>query len=421
VTNPGIDFHTLNSDVRRRVAPWLSVFLAVFLVGCALEERADEEEDSSQIELQAAKRVVRVDHSDAPLAGIRGDTLERFRAGDELFEAVFRATDGLGPLYLRSSCNDCHQGDGRGPARVRRFGHFAGEVSQAERAALFPFGDLERPYALGGAEPIVLKAGNAPHQRVVERFPPAVFARGYIDAVDEVEIERLAKVAAARSGLIRGRIARVSSGNLASARAGRFGLKARTASLDEFVAQALHDDMGLTSPAYPEEAPNPSQRVDDEKSGVDVDESVVRLLSDYVRLLAMPERKAQTSEGVRLFDELSCSVCHVPSLRTYPEYPIAELRDIEAPIYSDLLLHDMGEALSDGVSEGTAGPREWRTAPLVGLRFSSALLHDGRALSLREAILLHGASGSEAFESAVNFSALPLVKQEALLIFVAGL
>jgi CxxC motif-containing protein (DUF1111 family) len=85
------------------------------------------------------------------------------------------------------------------------------------------------------------------------------------------------------------------------------------------------------------------------------------------------------------------------------------------------LLHDMGERLSNGVRDGDAGLREWRTAPLMGLRFTPALLHDGRAKSVREAILAHGEPDSEARGSVDSFRALPADDQAELVRFVEAL
>jgi CxxC motif-containing protein (DUF1111 family) len=114
-------------------------------------------------------------------------------------------------------------------------------------------------------------------------------------------------------------------------------------------------------------------------------------------------------------------VCHVPSLRTRADYPIAQLRAIDAPIYSDLLLHDMGLQLADGIADGDASWREWKTPPLIGLRFSRTYLHDGRADSIEEAIQLHTGSGSEAAASIRSFNALSDAEQRALITFVSAL
>ena len=127
-----------------------------------------------------------------------------------------------------------------------------------------------------------------------------------------------------------------------------------------------------------------------------------------------------------MFEQVKCDACHVPALRTRADYPIAALADVDAPIYSDLLLHNMGRDLSDGLPagpeiDGQAGPFDWRTAPLIGLRFNRTFLHDGRATSIEDAILFHRSEGSEASESVDLFDALSGKQRRALVEFVSGL
>src|SRR6185436_1263440 len=90
-----------------------------------------------------------------------------------------------------------------------------------------------------------------------------------------------------------------------------------------------------------------------------------------------------------------CAFCHTPTLTT-GKSKIAALSNKAVNLYSDLLLHDMGVGLSDGVSQGEAGPREFRTAPLWGLGQRLFFLHDGRASDLITAIKAHQSLGSEA-------------------------
>jgi CxxC motif-containing protein (DUF1111 family) len=132
----------------------------------------------------------------------------------------------------------------------------------------------------------------------------------------------------------------------------------------------------------------------------------------------MTERR---EEGRRLFDEVRCSACHVPSLRT-GESPIRALANRDAALYSDLLLHDMGAALADNRPDGVATGREWRTPPLWGLRLmrqflngDAFLMHDGRARSVEEAIALHDGEARLARE---RFLALSAPQRAALLDFV---
>jgi CxxC motif-containing protein (DUF1111 family) len=353
--------------------------------------------------------VVRGDPPDLPLRAASKAEVARFDEGDGLFEVTYREADGLGPLFIRSSCGACHKNDGRGPGLV---GRMAGDRAQ------LPHGDTERPYATAGAtRPIVGR--DHPAARTSYRLPPAVFGRGYLEAIADAEIERLAREASQRSDGIRGRINRIDEGGRAAI--GRFGLKARTARVDTFTADAFQGDMGLTSPLRPGELPNPDRRLDDDKPGVDLDQETIDVVADYVRLLEIPARRPGGGRGPALFAQARCASCHVPSLRTRADYPIAALANIDAPVFTDLLLHDMGDQLADGVSEGQAGPREWRTAPLIGLRFAGGLMHDGRARTVAQAIAAHAGPGSEASGSVAAFQALAERDRRELVRYVEGL
>ena len=191
--------------------------------------------------------------------------------------------------------------------------------------------------------------------------------------------------------------------------------------MDAFTADAFQGDMGLTSPPRPRELPNPDQLADDDKPGVDLDQATIDVVADYVRLLEIPARRSPGGKGPALFAQARCATCHAPSLRTRSDYPIAALAGIDAPVFTDLLLHDMGDHLADGVVEGQAGPRDWRTAPLIGLRFASGLMHDGRARTVAQAIAAHAGPGSEASESVAAFQALAERDQRELVRFVEGL
>ena len=103
------------------------------------------------------------------------------------------------------------------------------------------------------------------------------------------------------------------------------------------------------------------------------------------------------------------------------DYPIALLAGIDAPIFSDMLLHDMGDLLADGVADESASARQWRTAPLIGMRHQKGYMHDGRAATIEQAILSHEGPGSEANDSAARFKGLSLEERKALIDFVKSL
>jgi CxxC motif-containing protein (DUF1111 family) len=378
------------------------------------------------------------DPVDQPLVGLAPDARALFDKGDKLFDKVFAVTDGLGPLYIRAACSACHKLAGSGPGDVQKF-QIIDPLTRAPIAGApeLTLGFTERPFAVAGAtRPLLAPAPLAGHELVhSRRVGPTVMGRGYVEAVLDSEIERVAAEQAARTDGIHGRINRVTyhSQPLAGVTTphapgeagliGRFGFKARVATLDDFAADAFQGDMGLTSPMRPDELPNPDGLHDDQKPGLDLTGETITIVAAYVRALDIPSRAGAVSSatGAAAFEAADCSVCHVTNLRTRPDYPVVQLAGIPAPLYSDLLLHDMGDELADRQTDEHAGPRDWRTAPLIGLRFQSAYLHDGRAGSVEAAILEHAGAGSEANGSVEKFKALPPDQRLALLAFVQGL
>lgn len=393
---------------------WLVLGGPVSLAACAA--------DSAPEQPAAPLTIVRDDPSGAPIAGLDAAWLARFAAGDALFEKTNGEPAGLGPLFIRSSCSACHAGDARGPGFVEKF--------PATPGVELPYGSTRRPFTTAGAtQPIEAPAGVA----TTVRLPPSVFGRGYLEAVDDAEILRVEAEQSARTDGVRGRAHRLSYASELSAdplfsslqkgapAIGRFGLKARAPTLDDFTADAYQGDMGLTSPLRPHEPRNPDGLVDDDKPGVDLSVEAISDVAAYMRLLAIPRRAAADPRAAALFADVDCAVCHVPTLRTRADWPVPAQAAIDAPIYTDLLLHDMGDGLADGVTDLAAGPRDWKTAPLMGLRHQRALLHDGRAKTVEAAVLAHDGEGSEARPSVQKFRALGDADRALLLAFVSSL
>jgi len=120
--------------------------------------------------------------------------------------------------------------------------------------------------------------------------------------------------------------------------------------------------------------------------------------------------------GRTVFTQIGCANCHVPELTT-GRSEIAALDNVKAPLHSDLPLHDTG-SLGDGVAQADAGPNEFRTPPLWGLRFSAPYLHDGRAVSIAQAIRSHDGQGSAVRD---NFKALSPAQRRQLIEFLQSL
>ena len=371
-----------------------------------------------------------VDAVDVPVDGLSAEDVARFDDGDALFGLPFRAPDGLGPLFIRSACAACHEEGLRGAGLVQKMVVIDANGERADDQSALGFGHtIRRGMAAGALTPIEPPAGVM--TKVTTRIGPPVLGRGYIEAIADSEIERVAAEQAVRTDGIHGRVARVVFSSVPNPDTtfsahyfgepnliGRFGLKARIVTVDEFTADAFQGDMGMTSPMRPDELPNPDGLVDDARPGVDVSIEHVDRITVYLRRIAIPKRGGLTARGAQLFDAAACSACHVATLRTRADYPIRQLAGIDAPVYTDVLLHDMGGALADGMTDGDSGTRYWRTAPLIGLRFMRTFLHDGRAGSVEEAIDLHD---GEARGAADAFRALSTADRETLITFVEAL
>jgi CxxC motif-containing protein (DUF1111 family) len=376
--------------------------------------------------------IVGEDPSDLPLDGLPQEEIDRFDQGDVLFETRLRETQGLGPVYIRTACGSCHADDARGPGIVRKMALQDDSGSWVSDEEGLPYGGTERPYVAGGATTPILPP-DLPNLVVTTRSPPAVFGRGWLEAIEEDEILAV-EAAQAAGGRVSGRVNRVCwefDGEPADSLhdfapgdcdlVGRFGAKARIPTVEGFTADAYQGDMAITSPLRSSELPNPDLLIDDALAGTDIDAETIDLVSAYVRMLRIPNRLQEDAEGRTLFEEVGCAECHVPSMRTRSDHPLEPLRSQDAAVYTDLLLHDLGPDHADGRSEGTAGPSEWRTAPLIGLRFLVNYLHDGRAQTIEDAIVLHGSEGSEAAPSVETFQALSADERDALLRFVEAL
>jgi CxxC motif-containing protein (DUF1111 family) len=368
---------------------------------------------------------------DVPIDGLSPDEITLFNKGDGLFGLPFREVDGLGPYYVRSSCSACHAEGTRGPGLVQKMVVVEADgITTAADQSLLPWGHTVRRGLAAGAK-VPLVPPSDPRVKVSTRVGPPVLGRGYMEAVTDAEIERMESEQALRTDGIHGHVNRVVYGSVTNTDptfgthnkgdanlVGRFGLKARIVSLDDFTADAFQGDMGITTPMRPTELDNPDGLTDDAHPGVDIDVGAVNTIAGYLRRIAIPVRVGLTDQGRELFDRTKCSVCHVPSLKTRPDYPIKELAGIDAPIFTDMLVHDMGVTLADGMTDGTAGSRAWRTSPLIGLRFSKTFLHDGRVTSVEDAIKAHD---GEASSSSQSFSALSASDRDVLLRYVEAL
>lgn len=385
----------------------IAVFAVALVAGCTLVSTTLPEDG---------------DVFDAPLPGLTADELAAFARGDTEFERRFAASTGLGPIFNNVSCASCHSGDGRGvPSNI-----------------LVRIGTPEDQFHAGYGGPQIQDksiVGIGPEQLptgipMSRRLPPPVFGVGLIEAIPAEAILAHADPDDADEDGISGRPNWVTLHDYAGGgmQLGRFGRKAQTATLLEQTVEAYHQDIGITSDFRPIENPHGYSSVPiatvDPVADPEIPSATIQSVVHYLRTLAPSAPGAMDAareQGRQLFASVGCASCHVPTLRTGTT-SIAALSNRDVTLYSDLLLHDMGEELADHRADGSANGREWRTTPLWGLRLMEAfldgqafLMHDGRARSVDEAILLHG---GEAAAVRAAYSALSANDKAALLDFV---
>ena len=328
-----------------------------------------------------------------PVPGLTPDEQARFEFGAAIFSKQHGPEDGLGPLYNGRACADCHAHPAAGGAD-RTKDHLITRIGR-ERDGYDDLVELGGPVLARRSVRDVLpscglKGGeDTPKQATArsERQPLPLFGTGLIAAIPD---ETLLALAASQQGHpdgIAGRVNHVDGG------IGRFGQKAQFSTLERFVADAMRNELGITNPRFPDEKPTALDIPDgcDLRADVEDDGTAVNALVDFVSMLAPPSRGPRSPAELRgraVFEEVGCVTCHTPSLRT-GAHPIAALSDQEVQLYSDLLLHDMGEYVADGVRQGEAGGSDWRTPPLWGLGQRVWFLHDAQATDLRTVIELH--------------------------------
>lgn len=359
-----------------------------------------------------------------PLPGLTEDESARFEAGRALFDRVFSVEEGTGPLFNENQCSACHTfpaPGGTGEQLVikatRRRADGSCDILAAEGGE-----NLRRQatpaLARLGVERDTLPSATAD---IATFAVPFLFGLGAADAVPERALHDASDPDDLNGDGISGRVGRTPDG-----RVGRFGRKADVASLHDFTHLALFNEMGITTTVHSRErGPNgaPLSPGVDPAPDPELDDTAVDLITDFVRMLAPPPRPtpdpggaSPIAHGNALFTAIGCAACHTPHVTTGPSR-LAALDRVRAPLYSDLLLHDLGPALASTCAPG-ASETEYRTAPLLGLRHRRTYLHDLRATTLERTIELHGGEAELARDA---FGALPIADRQALLRFLRSL
>lgn len=379
-----------------------------------------------------------------------------FSFGNRLFNtnwveapASVKTFDGLGPHFNRVSCSGCHTKDGRGSPPENHVGPMnsmllrisipgvgpngginphpiygdqiseravlgvavegRAEISYAEIGGKYGDGEiysLRQPsYKIGS-----LGYGELPSNLMISpRVAPAMIGLGLLNNVPVETLLALADPNDRDGDGISGRPNIVWDSTAQISTLGRFGWKSNQPNLRQQNASAADGDIGITTTG----------------ADADMSQEFLAKLTLYTATLAVPAQRngAENQVGEKLFRNLGCAACHMPSLQTKTA-DLPELANQTFHPFTDLLLHDMGEGLSDNRPDFAATGREWRTAPLWGLGLiptvnnHNFLLHDGRARGIAEAILWHGGEAEKAKE---NFRTATKAEREAILAFLKSL
>jgi CxxC motif-containing protein (DUF1111 family) len=361
-----------------------------------------------------------------PFPGLTPSQKLEFDAGLVEFSDIENIEDGFGPVFNEASCAACHVGPGTaiGGSNDRletRFGKITnGQFDPMTSAG----GSLLQDHSIGLVPGHEYKPETVPADAtiVARRRTTSLFGLGLVDAVPDVDFIALAASEALGNDGTAGRVSMVSDLIHGGTAVGKFGWKAQVPNLMQFSADAYLNEMGITTPIFPNEN-CPSGVCGDlywnPVPAINNDGKAVIAFNNFMTMLDAPPRGKNSGEvvaGEKIFDSIGCGSCHVASMKTGSS-DIPALRHRPFHPYSDFLLHDMG-SLGDGIAQGTAGALEMRTAPLWGLRVVTRFLHDGRASTIEAAILAHDGQGRAARD---RFAALDAGAKAKLLAFLNSL
>ncbi|WP_374652885.1 di-heme oxidoredictase family protein [Dongia sp.] len=397
--------------------------------------------------------------------------------GQSIFERIWvsapsstEAADGLGPMFNARSCAACHPGGAHGtlfnkdgtmsPSLLVRLGSkkngaadpLYGHQLQTEAARgippegsfAFDFAAAETKLADGTVVSLqrpVVTLGNladgplAPQTVTGLRLAPAIHGMGPLGRIPVAAIEAMADPEDKNGDGISGRLHWLSADRQVL---GRFGWKAVQPTVEMQNAHAFFADMGLSTPLFTDAYGECTERQElcraapsgasAQFEDLEVTSTLTRVLDRFVAEAVLPDGPRQDvapetlRKGRDIFAAAGCVSCHAAGYDI--QWPDGSDGTRHIAPYTDLLLHDMGDGLAEDLMEGNAEGREWRTAPLWGLRWAvvhnadAALLHDGRARNILEAILWHG---GEALPARDRVASLPAADRQALISFLSSL
>jgi len=383
--------------------------------------------------------------------------------------------DGLGPRMNLDSCGGCHiqpalggtspfvnpqvafAGKDGGTDRVPSFIAANGPVREA-RFVKNPDGTAD-----GGVHALFTVTGRSgangctlaqpdfatqlANRNVIFRIPTPTFGAGLIEQIPDAAIaaNRGSNVSQKQALGIKGRpnfhvvgrtITGMTNNNGNDGTIARFGWKAQNKSLLLFSGEAYNVEMGITNELFQTERDETANcqfaTVPNDVTNTDATTptevvNAIEKFAFFMRFLDAPQPSPDSpggatsiANGRQKFSEIGCALCHTLSFTT-GNSTVAALNNKPVNLFSDLLIHDMGDGLADGVSQGQAGPREFRTAPLWGLGQRVFFLHDGRTANLERAIREHSSNGSEANGVVSNFNNLSEGRKQDILNFLRSL
>ena len=344
-----------------------------------------------------------------------------------------------------------------GPIREARFQRNPNGTNDGNVHALFVITGRSDAAGCNVAQPDFLPAGNpvtgrGGNQNIIFRIPTPTFGAGLIEAIPDTAIlaNMNENVSAKKKLGISGHANAHLSGNVnRSANDGtitRFGWKAQNKSLLMFAGEAYNVEMGISNQLFPQErdetpgcllTATPNDAVNFTTTPSPSAATNTAVLSDieafanFMRMLAPPRpapATPSTQKGRTVLENAGCTHCHTPSFTTgkmiasgSSTVPSTALSNQPVNLFSDLLVHHMGKRLADGITQGGAGPDEFRTAPLWGVGQRIFFLHDGRTNNLVEAILAHKSPGSEANRVIERFNRLSTEEKQDLINFLRSL
>ncbi len=384
-------------------------------------------------------------------ANLNDDERATFQRGRSAFDFVWEVPR-LGPLFNHNQCLGCHGGNGRGlsqigdgptsealvrvslptgmpdvpggPVPVPGFGTQLQDhatVGLAEVRVMLTWIESEVTY--GDGEIVAMREPRLEIKTPMGDFLPAgtqfsyriappVIGLGLLEAIPEATLRELADPDDTDGDGISGRLNVVWDPTHQDSVVGRFGWKSNNATLRGQVAGAFANDIGMTNAVFLEDDGNR------DLADTQLDDAV--FFTSTIAVPASAPRGNDARHGRELFDDFGCASCHVPTLVT-GDHPLAVLADQRIHPYTDLLLHDMGDRLTDARPDFLAEGVEWRTPALWGIGLAqlvlpgATFLHDGRARTLAEAILWHGGEAMTAREA---FRTASRAERDALIAFL---